>query len=827
MLVTFLEFLLNKLFAISNDYGIAIILLSITVNIIMLPLYWFGEILQKKEKKRQSEMREDLQLINEIKNRQEKYYYTKEIHRRHNYKLYYSLVGVIGLIIQIPFFIAAYNMLAHLDLLQGVSFGQIKNLAAPDALISIYSRQINILPLFMTFVNCVGIALQYREAKNKQEVIKLTSIALVFLLLLYNVSASLLLYWTVNNLFSVVKMLVLRNQHARNILGSLRLQDHLGRALHVIKLKSMSMGGGKTLFLLLALNVSLWLFLPLYIFGIYSDEFHDANISTYVNFLLVIMSGSIILSLILNKLVFIIIDRFISIDLKETYRGIFYGILLFLFSWISFAGYVFPVVKSTGGLIDNDHIALPLNWQNIIIVLFLSISFAWLGACKNRSSLIAFFFCAFYLSSIPSLINNLSGFSAKMDSVNINTQERDISELSNTKNILVVSFDGLQRSTVHDIFNTDTRIKAQFSDFTFFTNAASTEPATFMSLCSELFGNNDFHIYGETKNDLKKNLPLSDLLINKVSNDSINISLYGDYTTFSTKPENNYYISDPVESKIRFFSVFHFEFDRLLSGKIGFRLIRRIIHFIINPVLVKLNLVTSGSWNDDIEIKEYERWVNHLNVSERDTLSLKYLHFLHTHYPVRIDQNGVVRSSNKHWMESNQNETGTRNQTYFALSQFADLINKLKEIGAYDNCIIILKSDHGQPTTYYKKYPLNLKINNHQKWGYSRYEPLLMIKDLSSRKNVITEVPDLVTLGDLSSTVEASVYNKKVQVDFSKGLNLLSPFEKFRSPFIYINLVKDSASNFRFDTHRTHKLDRTESDTLINLLRSSGIELSN
>lgn len=824
MLVSFLEFLLNNLFAISNNYGFSIILLSIVVNIIMLPLYWIGEILQNKESKRQSDMREDLLSIKKIRNKQEKYYYTKEIYRRHNYKSYYSLVGLLGLIIQIPFFIAAYNMLFHFDQIQGVSFGPIKDLARADALMSFGDQSLNILPFLMTLINCIGIALQYKNSKNKQEVFQLSSIALIFLLLLYNLGSALLLYWTMNNIFSVVKTLILSNQHIRNLLAQFFLKDRLVRIFSRIRFPLFNDGYSR---ILIAINFSLWFLLPLYILGIYADEFYAADISNYINLLLFITISSIILSLILKKLLFMLIEKLISIDSKESYKMLFYGILLFLFSWISFAGYVFPVVKSTGGLIDNNHIGLPLDWNNITVVFILSFISAWFGTYKNRHSLIVFFFCVFYLSSLPSLISNLLSLNEKTVNLKTNSQNIDISELSRKKNVLVVSFDGLQRSAVSDVFNTDAQMKEQFSDFTFFTNVVSSAPATFMSLGSELFGNINFHNFGQTKNELKSNLPFSDLLINKIPNDSVNISLYGAYTVFSTKTENNYIISDPAASKVEFFTLFHCEFDRLFSGKIGFRIIRRIINHILNPIFVNLNLLSSSNWNDDIEIREYARWVENLNITEQDTLSLKYLHFLHTHFPVRIDRNGVVRSDDKSWMESNQNEKGSYNQTYFALTQFVDLINKLKEIDAYDNSLIVFKSDHGQPTSYYDNYPLNLKINNHKLWGYSRYEPILMIKNLSSRSNMINEVSDLVTLADLSSTINAEVFNNGVINDFSKGINLLGTIDISKSPLIYMNFVEDSTSNFKFDTHKTHILNRTKSNTLIELLRLEDIELSN
>jgi hypothetical protein len=42
-----------------------------------------------------------------------------------------------------------------------------------------------------------------------------------------------------------------------------------------------------------------------------------------------------------------------------------------------------------------------------------------------------------------------------------------------------------------------------------------------------------------------------------------------------------------------------------------------------------------------------------------------------------------------------------------------------------------------------------------------------------------------------------------------------------------MDFVEDSTSNFKFDSHKTHMLDRTKSNTLIDLLRLSGVELSN
>ena len=224
------------------------------------------------------------------------------------------------------------------------------------------------------------------------------------------------------------------------------------------------------------------------------------------------------------------------------------------------------------------------------------------------------------------------------------------------------------------------------------------------------------------------------------------------------------------------------------------------------------------------EITEFNRWVNNLNTNNNDTLALKYFHFVHTHFPIRFDENGVIQSQKNDWMASNQNEMGVRNQTIFALNQFIEFTEKLKEIDAYNKSLIILKSDHGKPTTYFNSSPLNRKINGNGLWGYSRYEPLLMIKDMNMSRDSMKISNNLVTLNDLSSTINSSVLPNDTTLASSNGINLLEEsIDLSASRNIYINFVSDSTSNFKFDTHETHTFDRTSVKNLLDILESSGI----
>ena len=85
-LTSFLENLLSLIFSFTSNYGLSIVLLSVSVNILLIPFYWFSEIIQEKERLRQDAMRNDLAALDTIENKNEKYFYTLEIYKRHNYE---------------------------------------------------------------------------------------------------------------------------------------------------------------------------------------------------------------------------------------------------------------------------------------------------------------------------------------------------------------------------------------------------------------------------------------------------------------------------------------------------------------------------------------------------------------------------------------------------------------------------------------------------------------------------------------------------------------------------------------------------------------------
>ena len=199
----FIEQVYHLAYGLTGNHGVSIILLSFAVSLLLLPIF----ILIEKTKRRNDAIRQRMKpLADEIKRcykGQERYYYLKTLNRQHGYSPLKALVPVLTLLLQIPFFIAAYQFLEGYPPLEGVSFLFIKDLSAPDGLLG----SVNILPIVMTVVNLVT-AYFYTRNGNTAERKQMVVVAVLFLILLFNLPSGLVLYWTMNNVFSFLRLFV-------------------------------------------------------------------------------------------------------------------------------------------------------------------------------------------------------------------------------------------------------------------------------------------------------------------------------------------------------------------------------------------------------------------------------------------------------------------------------------------------------------------------------------------------------------------------------------------------------------------------------------------
>lgn len=195
---------------IFENLGFSLVILSLVISILLLPLYYIAEKIERKEKLIQKQMEPKINELKSVYKGYELHLYIKNVHRLNKYRPIYSIRSLLSLLIQIPFFLAAYSFLSSYVGFEGVSLLRIANLANPDSLIKIGKTTINLLPFLMTAFNLAAGYVYSKDSKDSEK-ITIILIAALFLIVLYNSPASLLIYWTFNNVFSLIKNIVFKH----------------------------------------------------------------------------------------------------------------------------------------------------------------------------------------------------------------------------------------------------------------------------------------------------------------------------------------------------------------------------------------------------------------------------------------------------------------------------------------------------------------------------------------------------------------------------------------------------------------------------------------
>jgi YidC/Oxa1 family membrane protein insertase len=225
-LETVLKWFLSIFYKLIGNYGIAIIMVTILVKILLFPLT-----------KKGSEATLRMQALSpKIKEIQEKY---KDNPSQMNAKMgelyktegYNPLSGCFPMLIQFPIFIAMYNLFNnHFDL-RGAMFipGWIPDLSVPESIFSFAPHRLPFLGWsdirLLPFIY-VGSQLLYSkitqtpdQQANSQMKMMLYVMPVMFFFILYNVPSGLTVYWIMSNLLSLIQQLLLNKYLAKKRAG--------------------------------------------------------------------------------------------------------------------------------------------------------------------------------------------------------------------------------------------------------------------------------------------------------------------------------------------------------------------------------------------------------------------------------------------------------------------------------------------------------------------------------------------------------------------------------------------------------------------------------
>ncbi len=211
LLIAPLELVFECIFSITNGFldniGLSIIPLSLIVNLLLLPFYNRADQIQKEQHALEEKLAPEMEHLKKTFKGNERFMLLQTFYRQNDYSPLYALRSSFALLLEIPFFIAAYHFLSNFESLNGTSFGPLKDLGAQDGLLTVAGITINLLPILMTLINIVSSKIYAKDLSRKDE-IRMYAMALFFLILLYRSPSGLVFYWTLNQVFSLIKNII-------------------------------------------------------------------------------------------------------------------------------------------------------------------------------------------------------------------------------------------------------------------------------------------------------------------------------------------------------------------------------------------------------------------------------------------------------------------------------------------------------------------------------------------------------------------------------------------------------------------------------------------
>lgn len=203
LLLMVLEFFYKLL----HNWGLAIIMLSLFIYLLLYPL----TVKQMRSMKEMQALQPRIEQLKKLykDNPQKLHKETLELYKEHKVN---PFGGCLPLLLQMPVFFALYQALMRSIALKGASFLWIKDLSEPDRLfllpfsLPLLGNEINILPIIMAITMFFQQKISMTNASSEyaeQQKMMLIIFPLIFAFIFYHMPAGLVLYWFVNSLLTV------------------------------------------------------------------------------------------------------------------------------------------------------------------------------------------------------------------------------------------------------------------------------------------------------------------------------------------------------------------------------------------------------------------------------------------------------------------------------------------------------------------------------------------------------------------------------------------------------------------------------------------------
>ncbi len=202
----FLLWAMNSIHGFVGSYAASIIILTILIKSFLWPV----------QNKATNEMRKMALLSPKMTEMREKFKDDPQKMNQEVMKLYKEygvnpLSGCLPMLIQIPIFFGFYSMLGTAIELRNSSFLWVHDLSQPDTIAHVLGFPINVLPIVMAGTMVWQMIITPKTGDAMQQRI-FYFMPIIFLAFCYNYASGLALYWTTQNIFSIVQLYLTRNK---------------------------------------------------------------------------------------------------------------------------------------------------------------------------------------------------------------------------------------------------------------------------------------------------------------------------------------------------------------------------------------------------------------------------------------------------------------------------------------------------------------------------------------------------------------------------------------------------------------------------------------
>ena len=191
---------MNRLHDLLGSYPLAIVVLTILIKAALWPV----QNRATASMKRMQEIQPKVTALREKygDNPQRMNQEMLSLYKKHGVN---PFSGCLPMLIQIPIFLGFYGMLGKAVELRNVGFLWVLDLSQPDTVATVFGIAINVLPILMAVTMFWQMAISPKSGDPMQQKIFMF-MPLMFIYFCYSFASALSLYWTVQNLFSIVQL---------------------------------------------------------------------------------------------------------------------------------------------------------------------------------------------------------------------------------------------------------------------------------------------------------------------------------------------------------------------------------------------------------------------------------------------------------------------------------------------------------------------------------------------------------------------------------------------------------------------------------------------